>query len=183
MTFQVYRCERLSASISERQCGINRSQHISCQGCPGLGAQVVMEVDGMGKIGTCATCGREVTIHKGGDCKRCWDRRDAGKDPITGNLLVHQADERSVAAVCPGCGELAAAGMVTCLDCADPVVQPTVADSQPLRGGITRLLEPDGWLIEIPRSMAIELQEQAVTADEIVEMVGWLLKGELRRVA
>lgn len=45
MTFSLYSCHRLRATISKVQCGKNRQQKLfACGGCPGLPADPVGEI-------------------------------------------------------------------------------------------------------------------------------------------
>jgi hypothetical protein len=77
---QLFRCDRLDASITKRQCQANRTRpdnqakdipeiH-SCKKCPGLGAEVkIMVEDGMGKPRLCKNTDCNKQAQKDGLCK------------------------------------------------------------------------------------------------------------------
>lgn len=196
----LYRCDRLNASISERQCGLNRLSCFSCQGCPGLGEPVTIEGGVMASVlGDCAICGRKglMTVSPG-KCGRCFDRIKKGKDPVTGQpkgeLAVESAPTPSVAPVCdpipasqPGhfeadapLSDAAAAWGAVFEGLVDQDMSATV---NPPLSPLCRLLDPNGWLVEIPRDLSIRLDEVGIQPDDIIDVLEMLLDGELRRVA
>lgn len=94
----VFSCERMNASISKKQCDINRYGQaagpnrmaikacLSCEGCPGLGQQIteLKEAPVAQKICSVDGCGK--SVHARG---MCWghERSVLGVNPATGMPL------------------------------------------------------------------------------------------------
>ena len=120
----LYRCERLGASITKRQCDANKStgRIFACEGCGGLGESVKIDLgeDVVEKI--CDMPGCHTKVHSRG---KCWKhvKSALGIDPQTGHPLEakHQA-AKPIAAV----KEAKVTGMIRV---ADPLPDATPMDS------------------------------------------------------
>lgn len=191
----LFRCERLHASITQKQCGINRSNgHASCIGCKGLTGVVNIkvekregEVGGKPKPGICVACKREMLIMAKGLCGTCYlrSRSAAKKETQVKSVLVHSVCSSE------GCCEEPVFGKDTCGLCQleakelSPSPPPrSVLEVPPLekRSGLEALLAPDGLLVSIPTTLALRLVEQKVSVTNVLEVITLLLDGKLRRI-
>jgi hypothetical protein len=116
---QLYRCERLNASLTKQTCESNRKRKPSfttdigainaCIGCKGLSGPVevskvpvsiptpqIKEVEPMSSRGTCKHCKRsDMSLPIKDTCGRCRGWMDKGLDPLSGLPVVKKEVMRS----------------------------------------------------------------------------------------
>lgn len=72
----LYRCQPMSASISKRQCEINRSRELfSCSRCSGLSEAITVQQEQQtmpSKNGICTECKKERALVARGLCGTCY---------------------------------------------------------------------------------------------------------------
>lgn len=105
----LFRCERLAASITKKQCAANRTREEnqskdicavhSCKGCPGLGDEVA-ELKELSMAKVCSVEGCGLTAHARG---MCWkhERSVLGINPATGKPLVAKINAAPLKVVKP----------------------------------------------------------------------------------
>jgi hypothetical protein len=195
-------CKRLLASITERQCKVNREGYryrglnfpaiVSCQGCAGLGesAQISLPVQEEEKKMAKHRCGKKnctrAVKEEGG---MCWQHKG----------LEDQIGAGAVEGVAAAAQEGSSVGdelPVTLVDLeqtagefVETVIEREAFIPPARQTGLSALLrplpppipEPDGLLIPFSREEVVALIESEVSAEHIREFVLMGLAGELVR--
>ena len=159
---RLFRCARMSASISRETCAANRRDPRSdnrCLGCPGLGAAVEINLGDVMAIRECVGCGRTLTIRGQGLCQRCWDASHVA--PVVTPEVVDAAEEDEWAGIDAGLRKKHQPA---------PVVSP-----------LSRLLNPHGLTMDLPPTLAERMQAEGLMADDVFALLQMLLDGALCR--
>lgn len=172
MTGQLFRCIRLSANITHAACVRNQARIESCKGCDGL----EKESEDMGREVVCRSCGKKAPNAGRDLCAACYrTHRKNG----TLEQFPMQWDE---AAPAPAGSE--AAGVEPAEAEVGRCVEGTI-------GPLSRLLTPAAPTLPSP-CVVLDLSGEPGLADalasnnigepEIIELLGYLVKGELQRL-
>ena len=201
----LYRCDRLSATITDKQCNVNFNRGLfSCLGCPGLGDALELaplvepeKEDVMAMFrGYCTFCekdDRPLVSKNGNTCWSCYKTKNDAKKNSAPEFVDHSGDDAPNVETLEDVVDEFVARMVAAQESINDIFtpleeMPEMADLQeiaprPHMSALCRLLDPDGWLVEIPRDLSLRLGKEGITPEDIVELLEALVCGELRRVA
>lgn len=200
----LFRCDRLHASITERQCRTNRDQdRANCWGCPGLGESIEFKEDVVAK-GTCNICNRsDLELPSKGQCGRCYDRIKKGKDPLTGKLLkgekpaphpLHIKGMEDIVSTPPDAASVVASKLEPAVSQpsitppASPIFGHGQVEGNSEKSSIASPALPNPlfvsstlYRVTFPADLSEILQEREVLTEHIIELVWLGLSGKLER--
>ncbi len=109
---ELFRCERMSATISRKQCDINRKGRaagprvplivpcFACAGCPGLGVAITIEPEEVIMASICKIlgCGKQAQHGKDGMCRRHFTESRAAvvADPRQGRVVPYSLESGGI---------------------------------------------------------------------------------------
>jgi hypothetical protein len=181
----------MNANISARQCEVNRERGMfSCESCPGLAGGVNIDLEEVVAMSVkkCTVAGCEKQEQKGTDgmCRAHWREVTSTPRKPWGSNRKEQVAPKGVETTMgtqrdnqlESTLEVVVAPLSISLEDLNPVIPP--GEIKPVRG-LAGLLANTGWHMSIPWELADRMAAADVSVDDVVELVGMLLDGKLRK--
>jgi hypothetical protein len=185
------RCARMSALISAEQCERNQKRGVfSCDSCPGLADVVEIDIEEVAAMSVkkCKVegCEKQAQAGRDGMCHAHWREATCTPRKPWGSNRKEQVATKEVETTMgtqrdnqlESILEVVVAPLSISLEDLNPFIPP--GEIKPVRG-LAGMLATTGLPMSIPWELAGRMAAADVSVDDVVELVGMLLDGKLRK--